>query len=231
LPKQKIFLWLQKIYYQILYLELRLLFDPAKSNAGTIIDKKTLSEYRMCHLFLQATRIKVKYHKPYPWSVFVLKVQEYDQKELNFDFKDNPFLLTIAVRMGDIGIIACLQDNNAQEYIFGDIFRKIKKIPLHPMQFNELIAQAFYKESLRNRTPKYITLLGKNHLEVVSMPLGGFSSKPIYDNWIQSEYAKYLSFFCRLDYNQVYKPPNKVWSILYDERQRLKKIDIKNCEF
>ena len=228
LPKEKIFLWLQKIFYQILYMELRLLFDLKDDKKGTIIDRETIERYRMCHLFLQATRLKVKFNKPLPWSIFVFRVQEYDKKELNFDFKDNILFLTIALRMNDIGIIACLQDNNFQEQSFGSYFRKIKKISLHPIQFNELIAQVFYKESLRNRIPKYIVHLGKDHLEVISMPLAGMSSKPIYDKWIPAEYARWLSNYCNLDYNHIYKPPDKVWTILFDEKLRLRKMNIKD---
>ena len=118
LPKKKIFLWLQKIFYEILYKELSLLFDRKNKKGGRIIDKETLERYRTCHLFLQGARIQVKFHKPYPWSIFIVKLQEYDQKELNFDFQDNILFLTIAIRMGDIGIIACLQDNNTQEQVF-----------------------------------------------------------------------------------------------------------------
>lgn len=230
-PKVRIFQWLQKIYYQILYMELRLLFNPAKKTEGTIIDKETLKRYRMCHLFLQSIRIKVKFHKPYPWSIFIFKVQEYKENKLNFDFKDNLFFLTIAIRLGDIGIIGCLQDNNAQEMMFKDYFRKIRRITLHPFQFDEIIAKVFYKESLRNRTPKYIYMLGKDQLEVVSMPLGELSSKPIYDDWNQAEYAKFVSVFCGLDHSLVYQPPDKVWSILYNEKGKLRKLDIKTCGF
>lgn len=231
IPKIKIFQWLQKIYYQILYMELRLLFDPAKKAEGTIIDKETIERYRMCHLFLQSIRTKVKFHKPCPWSIFIFQIQEYGKNKLNFDFKDSLFLLTIAVRMGDIGIIGCLQDNNSQERIFKNYFRKIQKIALHPIQFNELIAKVFYKESLCNRTSKYVTSLGKDHLEVISIPLQGLSSKPIYDDWIQAEYAKWISVFCGLDYNQVYHPTDKTWSILYNEKMELRKLNIKTCGF
>jgi hypothetical protein len=231
LPKEKVFLWLQKICYEILYMELSLSFDPKDREGRTIIDEETLERYRMCHIFLQATRIKVKFHKPYPWSIFIVELQKYDQEKLNFDFKDNVLFLTVAIRIGDIGIIACLQDNNTQEQIFGDDFRKIKAFPLHPVQFNELVAQVFYKESLRNRTSKYIIFEGKEHLEINSMPLGGLSSKPIYDDWIQSKYAEWLSIYSGLNFNEIYKAPDKVMSFLYDDKQHFKKIDIKTCGF
>jgi hypothetical protein len=216
LPKEKVFLWLQKIFYEMLYLELRLFFDRSDEKKGTIINKEMLETYRMCHLFLQSARINTRFHEPYPWSVFIFKLQKNGQTKLDFDFKDDIFSLNIAIRMGDIGVIACLQDNNSQEQIFEDEFRKIKKHSLHPMQFNELIARIFYKESLRNRIPKYMTFLGKDHLEIVSLPLVGLSSKPIYDDWILSEYAKWVSLYLNMDYNQCFEPPDKVFSTLKD---------------
>lgn len=231
IPKIKLFQWLQKIYYQILYMELRLLFDPSKKTNRTIVDKETMKRYRTCHLFLQSIRIKAKFHKPYPFSIFVFNVQQYKNKKLNFDFKDNLFYLNIAVRLGDIGIIGCLQDSNEQEMIYKDYFRKIRKIALHPLQFNEIVALVFYTETLRNRVPKYITMFGKNHMEITSMPLGGFSSRPIYDDWVRSEYAKWVSTYCGLDYGQAYQPPDRVWSILYNEKGQIRKLDIDTCGF
>jgi len=230
-PRIKVFQWLQKIYYQILYMELRLFFNPARKGEGTIIDKDIIERYRMCHLFLQSIRIKTKFHKHHPWSIFIFQVQEYTKAKLNFDFRDSLSFLNIAIRMGNVGIIGCLQDNGTQERMFKDYVKKFKKIKLHPKQFNELIAKVFYRESLRNRIPKYITVLGKNCLDIISMPLGGLSSEPIYDEWSQENYAKFVSICCGLDYNQVYQPPDKVWSILYNEKMQLRKLNIKTCGF
>ena len=40
LPEEKIFLWIQKIYYAIFYMEGRFLFDQRDKKKGTIIDDK-----------------------------------------------------------------------------------------------------------------------------------------------------------------------------------------------
>jgi len=113
-------------------MELKLPSDPSKKKSGTIINEDIIKRCWLCHLFLQSTRIKVKFHKPYPYSIFIFKLQEYKEKRLNFDFQDNVPLFTIAIRMGDIGVIACLQDNNTQETLFKNEIRKIKRIKLHP---------------------------------------------------------------------------------------------------
>jgi len=231
LPRKILFLWLQKIFYQILYMEFRLVIDRSGKLRGTILTKQDLERFRMSHLFLQSVRIKTKFHKPVPWSIHVFKVQKYPATELNFDFKDNILLHTIAIRMNDIGIVACLQDNRAHQNNFGSHFAKIGKIPLHPVQLDEITAMMFYKTSLLNRTPKYLTMFAKDRLEVISMPLQGMSSKPIYDQSSQEEYAKYLSFYCKIPFADCYQPPDKVWSILYDELHRLRRLNIKTCGF
>jgi len=231
LPRKKIFLWLSKIFYQVLYMELGLLFDRSQKSEGTIMSKQALEQYSTCHFFLQAIRIKVEFRKPVPWSIFLFKIQQYPEDRLNFDFRDNPLSLTIAIRMDDIGVIACLQDNHAHEDIFHDYFKKIRRIALHPLQFNELIAMVFYKNSLLNRTPKYASIFQRDRISVFSLPLQGLSSKPIYDEWSQEEYAKYLSFHCGIPCELAYRPPDQVWSILFDERRRLRKLDIKTCGF
>ena len=88
------------------------------------------------------------------------------------------------------------------------------------------------RESLRNRTPKYIMYEGKEYLEVNSLPLGGLSSKPIYDDWIDAEYAKFLSSHCSINYDKAYESSSdKVWTFLHDEKNNLIKLDIKTCGF
>jgi len=228
LPEEKIFLWIQKIYYAIFYMEGRFLFDRSDKKSGTIVDNKFIQGYEASHFFLQAARNKVIFHEPYPWSIFIFKLQKYNIEKLNFDYRDHPSM-AVAIRMGEIGIIACLQDNGTQKQYFSDSLEGIKKISLHPIQFNELIAMVFYRESLRNRTPKYIMNEGKKYLEINSLPLSDLSSKPIYDDWINAEYAKFLSFHCGINYDKAYESSSdKVWTYLYDEKNNLRKLDIKS---
>ena len=226
IPKVYIFQWLLKIYYQLLYMDMNLLLDPKNNSDKSIIDKEFLERYKMCHFFLQSIRIKSNFHKPFPWSIFIFKLQKHKDCKLNFDYKDDMDRLTIAIRMDDIGIIACLQDNNTQEIMFNKNFELYKTIALHPIQFDELIAKIFYKNSLIERLPKYIIMSGKNGFEFVSLPLQGASTTPIYRDWSQREYAMFFSFFMKIPFEKCYIPPNKVLSFLYDEKNKLRKINI-----
>lgn len=228
LSEQTIYLWLIKIFYELLYLDLK--YSTNSKDAQRIkADKRLLEEYRMCLLSLNGAKTKMIFTKPYPWSIFIFNLQQYEDNGRNFDYKNNIPTLSLAIRMGTVGIIACLQDNNTQERMFGNYFKKIQKISLHPIQFVELVSQIFYKEQLRNRTPYYIVGEEAQDTKVVSLPLGGSSSEPIYDDWKQEDYAKILGQYLGRDYKELYIPPDKVYSYLHDNKGKLMEIDIKTC--
>ena len=100
-----VFQWLSRILYSILYLEVITPRDP-RFKRRKILKKTFFKSLETVYIFLNSVRIKAEFHKPYPWSIFIFKVQTHSDAQFNFDFKDNPIMLTIAVRMGDIGIVA-----------------------------------------------------------------------------------------------------------------------------
>jgi len=135
--------------------------------------------------------------------------------------------MTFSIRMGNIGIIACLQDNGAQNDLFQDYYRKLQKIKLHPIQFDELCAKVTYKSSLFNRNPKYMTIMSEKKEEITKVftfPLQGLSSKPVYDDWIQKEYAKFLASSLKaynIDFDDLFKEPNQVMTFI-EENKKIK---------
>lgn len=230
LPRRVLFIWLSKIMYELLYMELHLRADRTKPHKGGIVRRKMFTQYRTLHLFLQAAKVKTVFHKPYPWSIFLFRVQQYHDVHRNFDFKDHPLFVTIAIRMGDIGIIACLEDNGAQAHALGRIVAKIRKLQLHPVQFTELIAKHFYKASLLNRVPKYLSMKTKGELQVVSMPIQGQSNKPVFDDWNPRDYARMLSHYLQIRIDQILAPDGQVMTWLYNDEGKLKFMDVKKYD-
>jgi hypothetical protein len=147
LEELKIFQWVSKIFYGILFRELSLLADRREPLAGFITTPELLVRYKFLHLFLQSIRIPTTFVGDTPWSIFVVETHSYNQ-ELDFDYHDNIQLLTFAIRIGGVGIIACLQDNGSQKEMFDDYFKMFKGVKLHPIQFDELYAKVTYKASL-----------------------------------------------------------------------------------
>lgn len=221
LSRGAIFQWLTKIFFQILYLEMRLLADVRNPTAGTIVKRELLEEFRLEHVLLNSTRMPVKVSRPEPWSIFVVRTQKLKRNSDNFDFVDNLVGQGIAIRMSDIGVVALLNDAHAQAATFSDTFTNMsRRLTLHPIQFRELAAKAFYKRYTMNRAPKFTTWWSgdRKRVQVVTHHIAGLSSKPIFDPWSQEEYAgllhKMVGGWCGLTMEQMFEPPDKVMTFL-----------------
>lgn len=224
LDEEKVYLWLLKIFYEIVYLETSLMISPGFPEKGRMITPAKLEEYAHCHVFLQAIRGKTTFHDQKPWSIFIFKTKKYSNPLHNFDYKDNLDFLTFAIRMDGIGIIACLQDNGSHKDCFVG-YDKIRNHTLHSIQFIETFSKVTYKESTCQRVPKYVMIGDKSQCQVISMPRYGLSTKPIYGDWDMEVYARYLSAYLQLPFEGIYVPPGKVMSWVEDEKGRFKNLD------
>jgi hypothetical protein len=193
-----LFTWACKILLGILYKERLLPHDRREPNKGPILPENLHDAYEMTHLIIQNTRTPIDFSaegkKRLPGSVFIFKLKSPKELKMQFDFRDNVLNLAVFLRLGDRGIIA-VADGGALDIEVGDLFRKDGKARLHPIQFTELGAIAFYKASLLNRTPKYLIFEIRKRLQILQMPLAGMSGKPVFDQWIQSKYAEHLVAF------------------------------------
>jgi len=230
LDRMYIFQRIAKIFYGLLFKELSLLIDRRNPVDGFITSPELLQELRMLHTFLQSIRMPFEFVAFQPWSTFLVETYTYGGGR-DFDYHDEIFTLTFSIRMGGIGIIACLENNGAQEELFSDYFDKFKGIKLHPMQFDELVAKVTYKASLMNRTPKYIMMLPKEEgqkVTVIASPLQGLSYKPIFDDWNQRDYAAYLAFQWNkygIQFEDIFRQPDMVLSMLVNEDGTVKVLD------
>ena len=227
-----IYQWIGKIFYGLLFRELSLIIDQSLPKKEYIISPEMLERYKTFHGFLQSVRIPFKFSNFIPWSIFILNLHTDKRFNENFDYHDSTEFLTFSIRMKNIGIIACLGDNGAQKDILSDYWEKIQSIKLLPIQFDELCAKVTYKSSLMNRNPKYITILPVSEKEetiVTGLPLQGLSSKPIYNEWNQNDYAKILLSYIRqygFCFEDIFKEPNLVMSFIEEKN----KIKVLNCK-
>ena len=179
---------------------------------------------------MQSIRVPFEFAGFQPWSIFIVETLCHGDKR-DFDYHDEFLTLTFSIRLGEIGIIACLEDNGAQEEMFADYFKQFKGIKLHPTQFDELVAKVTYKRHLMNRTPKYITFFPPrkgDKVTVVSTPLQGYSTAPIFDEWKQKEYASCLAFLWSrygMQFEDVFKEPDMVLSNLFNEDGTIRILD------
>jgi len=222
------FQWLLKIFYTVLFRELTLAFDRRQGiEAGTIFSSELLEEFNTSHLFLQSTRFETEFIGGPPWSLFHFKTHTYRDDSLNFDFLDNLPALSIGLRLGDIGIIGCLEDQNATEQLKGRDFERFLAYPLHWLQFKELCVRVFYQQSRLNFVPKYITKLPDKGgpMQIVSLPLRGLSAKPVYSEHNPERYARMLCLYTGSDFEKVFYPPDQVMTWLYNEDGSIKTME------
>jgi hypothetical protein len=223
LDRLTIFQWTAKLFYGLLFKELSLQVKRSDPALGFITDPEFLNELKTFHAFLESARTPHEFVGFHPWSIFLVETRPYGDGR-DFDYHDGVRTLTFSIRMGEIGIIACLQDNGAQEELLAEYFDKFKGIRLHPVQFDELVARVEYRRRLMNRTPKYFTVFPKRQLS-----LQGFSFQPIFDDWNQKEYARHLvSLWSKygIRFEDVFREPDIVLSNLINEDGTIRIMDI-----
>lgn len=227
LPRRTLFLWLSKVLYGILFKEGLLRFDQTNPESGRLLPRPALMALRNHHYFLQSARIPMHFVNFSPASIFVFRLQKSRNPQFHFNFRDMPGVLGISMQMGSIGIVGILQDGGTQEKGFTEYLKRFRKYPLHPLQFLELVAMMFYKATLFNRIPKYLTMESVDALKVTQLPLQGFSGKPLFDDWIPEVYARVLSFHTGQPLEQTFQPPDKWMTWLGGPDGEPRFIDIK----
>ncbi len=100
-----------KILYGLLFKDVALAADVREPHRDSILDGEALRHFTELHRVLQVARQRVDLVAgQIPASVMIFKTLEPETMELRFDYRDllaPPFL---AIRMGSVGIVACLLD-------------------------------------------------------------------------------------------------------------------------
>lgn len=219
-----IFIWLGKIFYGLLYRELFLPLDRSGKSKGSITSKPLLKRFAMHHMFLQCVRVPLRFEDFFPASILIVSTQEPGDPKLAFDFRDDLGTMCITCRIGKVGLIGVLQDGGAQQQMFSLL--RLERRKLHPIQFTEVVAQVIYKATLMNRVPKYLTI-GSDPIAVIQMPLQGFSTRPIFDDWDQYHYAQCLSQITGVPMAELYCPPGQVMTWLRNPDGSSKRLSVK----
>jgi hypothetical protein len=183
--------------------------------------------------------------------VFLFDLQSPQTLNAQFDFKDNPPSQTLYLRLGTKGVLAAF-DGGAQDSIVGHLFRRDGQHRLHPYQFEELGAKLFYKARLMNRVPYFLITESRGVHDVVllsmddpndtsriesatlsdgrvvfrAVPPGHLAHQPVFNEWVQEEYAQYVSTFTGAPLEQVNPRPGLVMSWLSNEREEFTPFDI-----
>ncbi len=191
LPEEKLFLWMGKIVYGILYHDMiiekqRLEAREKDFNLSGLLKER----YSLFHLMLQSLVKPVSFSTFKPWSFSIVKLKY--SKDI-FHYRDNPVNLVFSLGTNGFGIIACLQDNGAIKNEYKGMLDKINDTVLHPVQFEELCARMLYSNYLMQYRPKYKFNLRDDGLEICAIPFEVTDHKPLFAKWDDKVYAQVLA--------------------------------------
>ena len=227
LDRQVLFSWLAKIFYGILFKELSILFNQDDPTSGNIMPQKYFEEFDMLHQLLQSIRFETEFVGAPPWSIFIVDCHVRNDLEKDFDFFDSLGGLCLAIRIGPVGILACLEDNSSLQIAERRLYEKFEGHKFHWIQFKELFARVVYLQKLLNRVPKYLVKLPDHKnptLQIVSLPMQGLSTKPVYDDWNHADFAEAMAFCMHLPFEELFQAPDLVMTWFLDESGNIREM-------
>jgi hypothetical protein len=141
---------------------------------------------------------------------------------LEWDFTDNVESCFIMIRAGRTVMMGALADGGAQQ-TEENIYKEYYNLALHPLQIREICARIAYRSMNATRVPKYITANSNPH-RTWQMPLGGFSAKPLFEEFDMKQYAKILAHYTGYPIDLIYQAPDKVMTWLNDDNGNIRRI-------
>lgn len=223
IPELKLFQWIGKMVYGILFNEIRIAIMQQKAkNEEFSLSQSLVHKFSNLHLMLQSLNQPVIFDDNYPWTIRVFRIKS--SQDL-FNYRDEINTLTFSLGMKDFGIIACLQDNGTNGIYHKEILDKINEQPLHLIQFEEICVRFYYSNYLFNRLPEYTIMPTDEAVYIEGMPLRGVSSKPLFDIWQNKIYGQILANFWKpwgLLLLEIIKDPEKPMTYLLDENERFR---------
>jgi hypothetical protein len=216
LDEHQLFLWVAKLLYGIIFNELQAGIKMQHTQGEEFnISQSIIHKFSHLHLMLQSINLPIQFEDFKPYSLFLFKV---DNNEKEFGYRDEINTQTFALRIKDFGLVMCLQDNGANGSYHRELFDKIKDETLHPIQFEEFSGRVFYSNYLFNRLPEYEVMPLGEDIFIEAMPLRGFNSKPLFDEWINKTYGQVLENFWKnwgFLLLEIIKNPNQPMSFLF----------------
>lgn len=186
LDEERLFLWLGKFYYGLLFRDISLLANRKKPSDGMMLDPEALLDFGVHHLLLRRLLGEVEW-SDFPASIFIFEALTSDNPEENFDYIDlidQPF---VAIRCGSTYIAALLQDFGATRTVASSNLPPIaaaESLKLHPLQCTEL--NAFLATVVKHHRPArmLISRAGQDRSWMVQvLPRGGLSGAPPFEPW------------------------------------------------
>jgi hypothetical protein len=161
LSRSDIALWVVKIIYGILMKRIVPWNFRKHESGGSGISEQILDQFRLSLMLLDGFRKRIILNAPkFPISLLVLPISPGATGRLAFDYKDSiEWPTAIAMRMGTVGLIATFEDFGLVNWWYDQkLADLLKGQTLHPKQFMEIAARAFYQAGLGAFNVSYTAL-------------------------------------------------------------------------
>lgn len=226
LDKVVLFQWIAKLVYGMVFNEIQTgVRQYALSGEPMNFSQVLVHKFRNLHLMLQSIARPVQFDGALPFTIAVTRVAN---EEGAFSYRDEINTLVFSLRMGDFGIVACLQDNGANGIYHNDCLTEIGRHTLHPIQFEELCARFFYSAYLFARLPEYTVLPTADTVYIEPLAFADAGFRPVFDAWQAKTYGQVLENFWKpwgYTLFEIIKDPENPMSFLLDAQGHLRAHD------
>ncbi|HXR85013.1 MAG TPA: hypothetical protein VN722_11925 [Hanamia sp.] len=192
IPEERLFLWMGKIVYGVIYNEICLEISRAtRRSKGKEFELSKLLRQRFAklHLMLQSLLVPMEFKSSKPWTIRIVKLK---YSKDTFNYKDEPTNLNFSLGMNGFGIVACLQDNGTIGKNQQEIIDKISDKVLHPIQFEELCSRFLYANYLLRKQSQHIIEIADEKVVIESLPMSETIADPLFAMWDDQMFAHVL---------------------------------------
>ncbi|HWZ23412.1 MAG TPA: hypothetical protein VNW06_12195 [Cytophagaceae bacterium] len=190
LPEERLFQWMAKLVYGILYNDLSTAIKEQNRRGERLsLSLYLRNRFRNLHLMLQSLVTPMEYKGFKPWSIEVVRIKY--SKDV-FNYKDETNKLNFSLGMNDFGIVCCLQDNGENSNYHKELMAKIGDRILHPVQFEELCGRFIYSNYLIKGSPEYTLQLGDDKVYVEPI-LAKQGQRTLFEPWEDEMFGQVLA--------------------------------------
>lgn len=193
LPEERLFLWMARLVYGVVYHDLCLQISrSAKKDKEKEFKLSSLLKERFgkLHLMMQSLMVPMEFNAVKPWSIRIVRLKYSTD---TFNYKDEPTNLNFSLGLNGFGIVGCLQDNGAVGNNQQDIIDKISDKVLHPLQFEELCARFLYTNYLMKKRSQHVIKPIEEKVVIESIPLTDTPGDPLFSWWDDNMFAQVLA--------------------------------------
>ena len=222
LDSLRLFQWVGKSVYGLVYNEIALgMVQQQRIGEAMNFSQVLAHKFKNLHVMLQSLLHSMEFDGGHPFSIELFEV---DHETPVFQYRDEINTLVFSMRLGEVGVIACLQDNGTNARYHREIIEKVQCQRLHPIQFEELCGRFFYSAYLFNRLPEYLVMETPEKIFVEPMDLNMNETKPIFDYWQVKTYGQVLENFWKpwgFTLFEIIKDPERPMSFLLNEEDQI----------